>query len=207
MFYLQNIKVGEVLNIENLTIPKNITTCIMGPSGSGKSTLLKLLNNLISPDSGEILYKKQSIFEMDPIELRQKVVMTPQTPVIFEGSIRDNLTIGLTFSKQELSNDYELKDVLDTCHLKKELDDNAEQLSGGEKQRLALARATLMKPEVLLLDEPSAALDHDTADIVIQNFVEQAKDNAQTLIMVTHDKEIATKFSDNIIEMKEYSLN
>ncbi|OYD57204.1 hypothetical protein CGZ90_10960 [Fictibacillus aquaticus] len=178
----------------------------MGPSGSGKSTLLKLLNHLISPDSGQLLYKEQSIFEMDPIQLRRRIMMTPQTPVIFEGSIKDNLIVGYAFSKEEAPSEQEMNEVMQTCLLKKDLAEKADNLSGGEKQRLALARAMLMKPDVLLLDEPSSALDEDTADIVMKNVVDHTKHHRQTLIMVTHDKKIANQFCENDINMKDYSL-
>ena len=91
-------------------------------------------------------------------------------------------------------------------NLNKELNENAEKLSGGEKQRVALGRVILMEPEVLLLDEPSSALDEDTEHLIIESLVNYTKENNKTLIMVTHSKKIATHFSDHIIEIKKSTV-
>jgi putative ABC transport system ATP-binding protein len=206
LFKLENVKVTGILNIENLTIPDKTITCILGPSGSGKSTLLRLLNNLVSPDSGELWYKEQAIMEINPIQLRRRIVMVPQTPVIFDGTVKENLLIGSAFSEKDPPSSHELEEAIQMCLLKKDLKESADHLSGGEKQRLSLARAILMKPEVFLLDEPSSALDEETAHIVIQRMVEHVKCHSQTLIMVTHDKEIANMVSDNHIEITKYSV-
>jgi putative ABC transport system ATP-binding protein len=206
LFKLQNIKVRGILNIDELSIPEGMVTCILGPSGSGKSTLLRLLNDLENPDDGEISYNNQSFIDIDPIELRRRVVMVPQIPLIFEGTIEDNLLIGLRFAEKELASPEEMKEALQMVHLHKDLKQNADHLSGGEKQRLALARAILMKPEVFLLDEPSSALDEDTADDVIQSLVQYAKINYMTVVMVTHSKQLAEMVSDNKIDMTRYSI-
>jgi len=85
--------------------------------------------------------------------------------------------------------------------LNKNLNDDAEKLSGGEKQRLALGRVILMNPEVFLLDEPSSALDEETENLIIKKLTQYVKENGKTLIMVTHSKAIAKNFSDHIIEL------
>ena len=89
----------------------------------------------------------------------------------------------------------------------KELTDNADKLSGGERQRLALARIMLLDPDVMLLDEPSSALDDETANIVIKNIANYAKQNNKTLVMVTHSKEIAEIYGEVIVEIKKGKLN
>jgi len=203
MFTLKKVKYKDVLNIEALTIKKHKVTCIVGQSGSGKTTLLRLLNKLISCDSGKITYKNQALKEIDSVELRRDLVMLPQAPAIFSGSIKDNLLIGLKFSEKPLVADEKLLEVLKLVRLKKELSEDAEKLSGGEKQRLALGRVMLMEPEVLLLDEPSSALDEDTEHMIIEALVNYSKENNKTLIMVTHSKKIAEQFSDEIIEIKD----
>ncbi len=93
MFELKDVKFKDILCIEDLYIDKSGLTMIMGPSGSGKSTLLKMLDNLISPDSGEILYKGDNIKSYKAHELRRKVIMQSQFPAIFEGDVRYNLNI------------------------------------------------------------------------------------------------------------------
>ncbi len=203
MFSLNEVKYKNILNIKNLEIPNRKVTCIIGESGSGKTTLLRLLNKLITCDSGKILYNGKLLSTMDSIELRRKVVMLPQSPAIFKGSVKDNLLIGLKFSEKALVLDDKLSEVLNIVNLNKKLNENAEKLSGGEKQRLALGRIILIEPEVYLLDEPSSALDEETEQIIIKKLVEQSRLNDKTLIMVTHSKKVANDFADNIIEIKD----
>jgi putative ABC transport system ATP-binding protein len=196
MYEIRNVKYKNILDIDNLKIPEKKVTSIVGKSGSGKTTLLRLLNKLISCDTGSILFKDKSLKEIDSVELRRKVIMLPQQPIIFEGSIRKNLLIGLEFSEKELLPDDRLNEILKLVHLDKSLDSEAEKLSGGEKQRVALGRVILMDPEVLLLDEPSSALDDLTEDKIIEFVANYSRDNNKTLILVTHSKDISKKYSD-----------
>jgi len=201
MFNLENVTYKEILNIPTLHIPKDKITCIVGGSGSGKTTLLRLLNKLISNDGGEIKFNNIPLSEINSITHRRKVAMLSQSPAIFKGNIRDNLNIGLKFSEKDFLSDNVLEDMLKLVQLKKSLDDNSEVLSGGEKQRLALARVLLLEPEVLLLDEPSSALDEETEKLIIEKLVDYAKNKDRTLIMVTHSKNVAENYSDYIIEI------
>lgn len=202
MFTFENVTYKGILNIPSLTIHEKEITCIVGESGSGKTTLLRMLNHLVSPDQGRITFQGENLLALDPIELRRKVVMLPQTPVIFQGSLRDNLEMGLRFSEKSLPDEDTLKQVLRRVRLDKGLDEDAEKLSGGEKQRLALGRILLMEPEVLLLDEPSSALDDETESLIMETFVDYAKNQQKTLIMVTHSKALAKKFGDRILLVK-----
>lgn len=201
MFKLENIKYKNILDIQSLTIPNKKTTSIVGSSGSGKTTLLRHLNKLISPNSGNIFYFNTPLTEIDSVELRRKVVMLSQNPVIFTGTVKDNLLCGLGFSEKPFPQDIKLKEILEMVELNKPLEENAEILSGGEKQRLALGRVILMNPEVLLLDEPSSALDEETENLMVAKLASYVKANNKTLVMVTHSKTIALRFSDNIIEI------
>ncbi len=203
MFKLKDVKYKDILDIKNLKISKNKITCIVGESGSGKTTLLSLLNKLISSDSGEIIYNDKPLMSIDSIELRREVVMLPQIPAIFEGSIKDNLLIGLKFSQKPFVSDDKLSKVLDAVKLDKDMNEAAEKLSVGEKQRLALGRIMLLEPEVYLLDEPSSSLDEETEEMIIKKLVEHTKVNNKSLIMVTHSKKIAENFADNIVEVRE----
>lgn len=206
IFLFKDVKYKDILDIKSLDIKKYKVTCILGESGSGKTTLLRLLNKLITCDSGEIMYNGQPIKDMDPIELRREIIMLPQSTAIFSGSIKDNLLIGLKFSERPAVSDNELYQVLESVKLSKDLNQDAERLSGGEKQRVALARVIIMRPEVLLLDEPSSALDDETEHMIIDEMVNYTKKNNKTLIMVTHSKNIAKNFADEIIRIKEGKL-
>jgi putative ABC transport system ATP-binding protein len=203
MFLFKDVKYKDILDIRSLHIKKYQVTCIIGESGSGKTTLLKLLNKLINCDSGEILYDNQPLRDWDAVTLRRDVIMLPQSPAIFSGTIKDNLLIGLRFSEKQLVLDDKLYEILEHVSLNKPLDEAAEKLSGGEKQRIALGRVLLMAPKVLLLDEPSSALDEATEHKIMDALVNYTKQNNKTLIMVTHSKKVATCFSDEIIEVKK----
>ena len=203
MFYLKNIKYKDIINISELNIKKEKITCILGESGSGKTTFLKLLNQIITHDDGEIFYYDRPINDIDTITLRREVVMLPQNPIITEGSIKDNLNLGLTLSEQSLKEDNALIELLELFKLDKDLLDDATKLSGGEKQRLALARLMLMEPEVFLLDEPSSALDENLEDYIIGSFINYAVNNHKTVVMITHSRQIGKTFADYIINLKE----
>ncbi|NWO13604.1 MAG: ATP-binding cassette domain-containing protein [Virgibacillus sp.] len=207
MFRAENIKVKGIIEINKLEIPAQQIVCIVGKSGSGKSTFLRLLNHLDSPDEGTIFYQGENMQKMNPIELRRSITMVPQTPVIFPGSVEDNLKIGQKLSGIDVVNELKLKETLEKVFLHKPLDAPAEDLSGGEKQRLALARAMLLQADVFLLDEPSSALDSDTADKVIDAFIEPIKTKNKSLIMITHDLELARRVADVTIAMDHYSKN
>jgi putative ABC transport system ATP-binding protein len=206
MFYLKNVQYKNILNIQELRIHKNKITCILGESGAGKSTLLKLFNKIISYDTGDILYNEKSLKEVNSIDLRREVVMLPQSPSIYPGSIKDNLLIGLNFSGKALVNDQRLDEIMNFIRLNKQLNEEASKLSGGEKQRVALGRVLLLEPEVFLLDEPSSALDETTAALIIDRLVQYTKQKNKSMIMVTHSKQIANKFADEIIQIDKGSV-
>ncbi len=201
MFSLRGVKYKDILQIEALDIPGGQVTSIFGESGSGKTTLLRLLNKLASCDRGEIRYNDVPIEEMDSVELRRKVVMLPQSPALFPGSIRDNLLLGLKFAEKPLVSDDRLREALGFIRLNKDLHEDAGKLSGGEKQRVALARVMLLQPEAFLLDEPSSALDEDTEHLIIRALAGHAREHQRTMVMVTHSKRIASEFSDEVVEI------
>lgn len=205
MFELKNVIVEGVLNIDHLTLEEDVIS-IEGQSGSGKTTILRLLNNLDDPKSGEILFKEEGISSIAPRELRKRVVMLPQSPVMFDGTIRDNLLIGLRFSGETDVSDERLEEMLKAMSLEKELGTKASDLSGGEKQRLAIGRILLLdKAEVYLLDEPSSDLDDHTTEKVLTNLFDMAKKHQKQIIMVTHNQEVSKEFADQVINMDQYS--
>ncbi|MBC2721427.1 ABC transporter ATP-binding protein [Desulfosporosinus sp.] len=203
MYTLRGVKYKSILNIDQLEIPKERITCIIGESGSGKTTLLKLLNHLISPDEGQILFQNRPLSQWDPIVLRRKVMMLSQSPVIFEGSVRDNLLIGFKFCEKPQVGDGKIQEAIKIVRLNKDMSLNASFLSGGEKQRLAMARVLLLEPNVFLLDEPSSALDEETAQSVMEQMVKVVKRLKKTMIMVTHSKALVQGFAEHIIEIKK----
>ncbi|MGM2631668.1 ABC transporter ATP-binding protein [Bacillus cereus group sp. Bce040] len=203
MFILKDVTYKDILHIPYLQIQKEKITCIIGESGSGKSTLLRMLNDLQSPTSGTIEYNGKLISDYPPIQLRRDVVMLGQTPPIFDGTIKDNLLMGLRLSEKPFPNDDILQSALKIVSLEKNLEDNADSLSGGEKQRLAFARIVLMDPPVYLLDEPTSALDSDTERHVMKQFTMLAKEKKKTVIFITHSQQLPEEIADDIIEISK----
>ncbi|MEC0898848.1 MULTISPECIES: ABC transporter ATP-binding protein [Bacillus] len=203
MFILKDVTYKDILHIPYLQIQKEKITCIIGESGSGKSTLLRMLNDLQSPTYGTIEYNGKLISDYPPIQLRRDVVMLGQTPPIFDGTIKDNLLMGLRLSEKPFPNDDILRSALKTISLEKNLEDNADSLSGGERQRLAFARIVLMDPPVYLLDEPTSALDSDTERRVMKQFTTLAREKKKTVIFITHSQQLPEEIADDIIEISK----
>ncbi|MFJ7365270.1 ATP-binding cassette domain-containing protein [Peribacillus frigoritolerans] len=203
MFRLENIKYKGILKIDDLEIQACVVTCLTGESGAGKTSLLRLLNRMDDPDSGSIYYQGQLLEKFNPIELRRKVTMLSQAPFTLPGTIEENLQIGLELTEQKKKDEEELVKALETVQLKKSLDESAENLSGGEKQRLALARLLLLSPEVYLLDEPTSALDEEAELTVMGRFLEEVKREKGTVIMITHSKQLADKCAEQRIVLKK----
>ncbi|WP_018931421.1 ABC transporter ATP-binding protein [Gracilibacillus lacisalsi] len=203
MFSIKQLVFKDILTVNKLEIESGKIYCLFGESGSGKSTLLKMFNSMLTPDQGTITYKDQSIANLDPVQLRREVVMLGQDPVVFDGTVRDNLLIGLQFADEANVEDQVLIDLLKDLHLTKDLDEEADKLSGGEQQRLAFGRVLLMNAEVYLMDEPTSALDEETETAIMDLFTKKIRDEGKTAIMVTHSKEVAEKYSDEIIYMND----
>jgi len=201
-FTLDGVTYKGIISVDRLEIPEGRVTCIVGESGSGKTTLLRMLNNLVSPEKGSVYYKGENVAGLDPVELRRSVVMLPQNPVVFPGSVADNLMIAREFAGKSPAKDEALAGILKTVKLQKKLSDDPTEFSGGEKQRLALARVLILEPEALLLDEPSSALDERTEGEVIGSVVDFVRRRELTLVMVVHSRELAIRFTNTLVTVK-----
>ena len=171
-------------------------TCIAGPSGSGKSTLLRLLDRLADPDAGTVRYRDRDVRDLDVLALRREVGFVPQLPALVDGSVQDNVRFGPDLAGREV-------DVGATLGLAGLDGSFAERdggrLSVGEQQRVMLARALALEPEVLLLDEPTASLD-----AAATGAVEDALRNLHgvSLVLVTHDRAQADRLTERAIELE-----
>lgn len=173
----------QILHDLTVEVPDVPIVGISGPSGSGKSTLLRLLNRLAVPDSGHVLFRGCDVSTLDPLALRRRVGMVFQRPTMFEGTVADNLlTADPAMSRPSLEEAVSAVG-LEASLLQRE----ARALSGGEAQRLCLARALATGPEVLLLDEPTSALDPESAATVEELALSLARAGVRQ-IWVSHDE-------------------
>ncbi|HZK43192.1 MAG TPA: ATP-binding cassette domain-containing protein [Syntrophomonadaceae bacterium] len=166
---------------------------LQGPSGAGKSTLLKILARLIKPDSATVFFQGKDWKTFSPNEWRLNINYVAQQPIIFEGSVKDNLllpyNLKLVSEKKQPPTMEIIEDYLERLGLStKILNQSAKTLSGGEKARIAILRAVLLEPKILLLDEPSAYLDGENKEIVMSFFNDWLMQDKRGIAMVTHSQ-------------------
>ncbi|MFW5790875.1 MAG: ATP-binding cassette domain-containing protein [Bacillota bacterium] len=200
MFKLEKVIYKDILKIDYLELGSEKITALSGPSGGGKTTLLKLLINFITPDSGKIFYKNEPLESYSPEVIRNKIKMLGQQPIMFGETIQEEFEIAANFANFKQHNTSDYKELLKIVRLNKNLFDKSSELSGGEKQRLGLARLLLLKPEILLLDEPTASLDKDNQKHILDFLNDYTKTNGSKIIMVTHSPELTKEIAkDQII--------
>jgi putative ABC transport system ATP-binding protein len=191
------IKVLEKLNFE---LSKGKTAAIIGQSGSGKSTLLSLVAGLDRADEGQIQFCGKSFSSMDEDELTMlrngKIgIIFQQFHLISHLTALENVCLPLEIQREDI--DLKLaKNFLDRVGLSHRLNHLPAQLSGGEKQRVAIARSLIIKPNLLLADEPSGSLDNQTGDEVMKLIFDLASEEKTGVVLVTHNRELATHCDD-----------
>ena len=172
---------------------------VIGPSGSGKSSLLRCINRLNDIDSGTITLDGHSVFDLPVTELRRKVGMMFQKTAPFEGSVADNIAFGALLQGQSLSRD-EILGLMQQVSLEVELADKpASDLSGGQEQRLAIARALALNPSLLLLDEPTSSLDPIATNHVEDSLMRLREQTNLTMIWVSHSIEQARRIGSRVL--------
>jgi tungstate transport system ATP-binding protein len=176
----------RILAIDHLEIRRGEILAIVGPSGAGKSTLLRLLNFLESPAAGELRFEGRPAQGTAPLSLRRRVTTVFQTPGLLNRSVVDNLTYGLWLRGQKVSGQ-ELQVWLNRFGLSEVAGHRPRELSAGEAQRTSLARALIIRPDVLLLDEPTANLDPSNVAHIEAVLRQENAANGTTLVLVTHN--------------------
>ncbi len=177
---------------------------VMGASGSGKTTLLRCVNRLLEPTGGTIRLEGTDAHRLSPVELRRKVGMVGQLPFMFEGTIRDNLERAAGYSGTELTDD-EYARLLSDVGLDEGLERDARRLSVGQQQRVAMARALVSRPRVLLCDEPTASLDRDSSRRLESTLTRMAG-SGMGIIFVTHDGGQAARISERQLLLADGTL-
>jgi ABC-type sugar transport system ATPase subunit len=189
----------DALRVDSLDIQRGETLAVVGPNGAGKSTLLLALAHLLKPASGEVKYGGKHIREWNDLEYRRKIAFVFQDPLLMDLSVADNVALGLKFrgvdkAEAQLRAEKWMK-AMGVDSLAKR---RAGQLSGGAAQRVSLARAFVLDPELLLMDEPFSAVDPQTRGQLMKDLSELLAHEHRTTIFVTHNLKEAAQMGDRV---------
>jgi len=197
----------NVLKVSSLEIKQGETLAVVGPNGAGKSTLLLTLAHLLKPVSGEIRFHGKLSMEWNDLEYRRKIAFVFQDPLLMDMSVRENIALGMKFRKADKNDiEHEVNRWAKTMGVEKLLGRRAGQLSGGEAQRVSLARAFVLNPELLLMDEPFSAVDPPTRAQLLKDLSEVLLHNHRTTIFVTHNLKEAAQMGNRVAVMVKGEL-
>ena len=206
-FVLETEHLSRVISdkrlVDDITIgiQKGEVLAVVGPSGSGKSSFLRLLNRLDEPTMGTVYLEGTDYLQIPPQELRRRVGMVTQTAYLFPGTIADNLRFGPWQQGNDLPQDTLLA-LLEQVGLADRADSDVAHLSGGEAQRVSLARAIANSPAILLMDEPTSALDEEAKEEVEALILKVVRQNALTCVIVSHDPAQAARIASRVMVVK-----
>ncbi len=175
---------------------------VFGPSGSGKTSLLRLLNRLDEPTSGTVLLDGTDYRDIEPRMLRRRVGWVPQAPTLIDGTVAENVAWGPTLREEPVDTD-RLDALLDRLGLSGFAEREADRLSGGEAQRVAIARTLFNDPDVILLDEPASSLDTEAARRVEDLLRAAMADLSLTAVLVTHDASRARRLGHRGVRLED----
>jgi len=192
----------RVLDEVTASIPAAGITVVTGPSGAGKTTMLRLCNRLDVPSAGTIRYRGRPLDDLDPLVLRRRVGMVFQRPAPFPGSVAANLAVASPGATSDEMGAALERAALDPALLGRE----ALTLSGGELQRMCLARTLVTSPETLLLDEPTSALD-EQPKLVFERTARDLAARGITIVWVTHDDTQARRVADRVYRLRDGHLS
>lgn len=185
----------------NVQVPRGEILAVVGPSGAGKSSFLRLLNRLDEPTGGSVLLDGQDYRNMPPRELRRRVGMVMQTAYLFPGTVAENVAFGPRQRGAPIAPP-DIATLLERVGLPSYQDRDVAALSGGEAQRVSLARALANRPEALLLDEPTSALDVTSARGIEALILGIVRERGLTCVIVTHNREQAARLASRTMVLE-----
>jgi len=193
---------SDVLNIASLEIQQGETLAIVGPNGAGKSTFLLALAHLIKPVQGKISFHEKLLDDWNDIEYRRKIAFVFQDPLLMDMSVRENIALGMKFRGSKKTDiESQVGRWAKAMGVDQLLGRRAGQLSGGEAQRVSLARAFVLDPELLLMDEPFSAVDPPTRAQLLKDLSKLLSRNRRTTVFVTHNLKEAAQMGDRVAVM------
>lgn len=193
-----------ILNVDRLHVDDGELLVVLGPTGAGKSTLLRVMNQLQRPDEGILKWRGESVPWPAPLPLRRRTAMAFQDPLLFSGTVADNVGYGLHLRKLPIREIHSrTEELLEMMGLAGLADRSANHLSGGEAQRTALARALAVRPDLLLLDEPLANLDASTRERIARDLQHALRSLGIACVFVTHHQREAIGLGDRLAVLHE----
>lgn len=196
-----------ILNNINLEIKQGEILGILGPNGTGKTTFIKCINNIHKPNEGRILYDGNNIMNLSQLNIAKIIAYVPQyTNNFFPMNVIDTVMMGrMPYVKKNYSDeDKEIVfSIIKKMNLEKFAFRNIKEMSGGERQRVFIARAMAQQPKIIILDEPTSSLDLYNQLFILHTITQLAKENNITIIMTIHDLNLASMFCDNILMLKD----
>ena len=197
-----------VLDLEQFTVPRTGTVAVVGHNGAGKSTLLRLLALLEAPTAGQVLLNGAAVPRRPPASLRRRVTLVEQRPILFRGTVRENLEYGLQVRDMgRTAANGIIGDVVDRLGLQSLLSRRRHELSDGEVQRVAVARALALRTDILLLDEPASSADRAAAGALYRALAAEQAARPIAVCIASHQLEDAYRWADDIRALADGRLS
>ncbi|MCK8825890.1 ATP-binding cassette domain-containing protein [Fuchsiella alkaliacetigena] len=196
----------KILDIEEVVIEEGLVLALMGPNGSGKSTLIKILSQLEECKQSKIYFQGELVTAKNRLAVRRKIGFIWQDPLLYNTSVYENIALSLKFrdlSEEKINT--KVGEALTRLNINKLANKNAKQLSGGEKQKVSIARTLVAEPELIFIDEPNTSLDIDSINLVEEIIAEEVEKGVSVLV-VTHNFYQAKSLADEVLVLKEGRL-
>lgn len=212
LYRLQNLKQiyggRTVLDIPELTIEEKKIYALLGPNGAGKTTLLKILALLDQPSEGALEFRQAAVvWDKNLYRQRRHLVLLDQSPIMFSGSVADNVAYGLRIRGAAKADIVErVRHALEVVGMERFFNYDARRLSGGETKRVALARAIVLQPEVLLCDEPTANVDQENQEIILDILGRLKKESRTSIIFSTHYLSQSSRLAEETLVLQNGQL-
>ena len=193
----------ELIKLPDLLLEQGEEALVIGKSGCGKSTLLHILGGLLTPTNGEVSINRQSVYAISGPNLDKfrgnNIGIVFQVPHFIQSlTVKENLMLGQNLAGNS-KDESKILELLTDMDVVQKIDNKINNLSQGEKQRIAIARALINEPKVILADEPSSALDDENCELVVKLLKSQAKKYNATLLIVTHDNRLNSQFERRVV--------